>query len=222
MIPRPHGLILDLDGTLIDSVGARIEAWMRTFKEEGIEADQRLVTSLIGSDGRQLAITVGRAAGTEVDEDRSERIDARSGSLYSKLNTAPRQLPGVTTLLDVLDALSIPWAIATSSRREQVAPSVAALDRAQPVVIVDGTTVTRAKPHPDLLLAAAAKLHLRPADCWCVGDSTWDMRAATAARMPGIGILAGSAVTADELRSAGAAEVFERLDELIPVVANGL
>lgn len=215
-LQAPQAVILDLDGTLVDTVGMRIEAWLRTFAEEGIPADRALVTSLIGSDGRQLARKVGEAAAATVDDDRSERIDARSGAIYSELAMDPRPLPGVLAFLDALDASEMPWAIATSSRREQVGPSVAALRRTQPPLIVDGTAVNLAKPHPDLLLAAASALGAEPESCWCVGDSTWDVLAATAAGMPAICITAGSAVTADQLRAAGATLVLPSLGDLIP------
>jgi HAD superfamily hydrolase (TIGR01509 family) len=216
----PRAVILDMDGTLVDTVQTRIDAWLRTFAEEGIPADRALVTALIGSDGRQLAIQVGEAAGAEIGDERSERIDARSGAIYSELNANPRLLPGVSALLDALDAANIPWAIGTSSRREQVGPSVAALRRARLPLIVDGTTVKLAKPHPDLLLAAAKVLDTDPAMCWCVGDSRWDMLAAAAAGMPAIGITAGSAVTADQLQDAGAGLVLSTLAELIPYLTG--
>jgi len=117
-------------------------------------------------------------------------------------------------LLDALDAQSIPWAIGTSSRRDQVAPSLKALARSKPIRIVDGTTVSHAKPHPDLLLAAAEAIGKEPKRCWCVGDSKWDMLAAVAAGMPGIGILAGSAINATALYEAGACQVLPSLAEL--------
>ncbi|MEX1156111.1 MAG: HAD family hydrolase [Chloroflexota bacterium] len=217
----PTAVVLDMDGTLVDTVPTRIDAWLRTFADEGIPADRALVTALIGSDGRQLAIQVGEAAGVHIDDQRSERIDARSGAIYSELNAHPRVLPGVTAFLDALDAANIRWTIGTSSRREQVGPSVAALQRSTPPLIVDGTTVKLAKPHPDLLLAAARLLDTDPAACWCVGDSRWDMLAAAAAGMPAVGITAGSAVTADQLHDAGASLVLPRLAELIPYLGEG-
>jgi HAD superfamily hydrolase (TIGR01509 family) len=215
---RPAGVVLDLDGTLVDTVGTRIEAWMRTFAEEGIDAARQLVTELIGSDGRYLARTVGEAAGKGVDDARAERIDARSGAIYSSLNTDPRPLPGAAELLAALDERSIPWAIGTSSRREQVGRSVASLQLSREPTIVDGSAVARAKPHPDLLLAAAKALEVDPTQCWCIGDSTWDMRAAGAAGMVGIGILAGSAIGRETLRQAGARDVFDTLTDLIPLL----
>ena len=215
----PKAVILDLDGTLVDTVQTRIDAWLQTFAEQGIPADRSFVSALIGSDGRQLAVQVGEVAGVVVDDQRSEQIDARSGATYLELNANPHILPGVTLVLDALDAAGIPWAVATSSRREQVGPSLAALGRSNAPLIVDGTTVKLAKPHPDLLLAAAKALHTETAACWCVGDARWDMLAAVAAGMRAIGITAGSAVTADQLREAGASLVLPTLAELVPYLA---
>jgi len=216
----PKAVVLDLDGTLVDTVGTRIEAWQRVFDEEGIPVDRDALAGLIGSDGRQLARTVAQAAGRPVDGDGAERIDARAGAIYSELNVDPQPLPGVGDFLDALDRARIPWAIGTSSRRDQVGASVAALRRAPAPLIVDGTTVARAKPHPDLLLAAAKVLDTEPMACWCVGDSTWDMRAATAADMPAIGITAGSAVNAQQLQAAGASLVLPTLLDLIPLLGE--
>jgi beta-phosphoglucomutase len=217
-LPAPKAIILDLDGTLVDTVGLRIDAWLQTFVEEGIPADRAQVAPLIGSDGRQLARMVCKEADVEIDDQRAERIDARSGAIYSELATHPRPLPGATDFLDALDAAGIPWAIGTSSRREQVGPSVAALERAREPRIVDGSAVRLAKPHPDLLLAAAKTLETDPAGCWCIGDSTWDVRAALAAGMAAICVTAGSAVGADQLRDAGASLVLSTMVDLIPLL----
>jgi HAD superfamily hydrolase (TIGR01509 family) len=220
-LPKPQGVVLDLDGTLVDTVETRIDAWLRTFQEEGIPADRLLVAELIGSDGRQLARIVGSASGREVDDGRAERIDARSGAIYSELNVNPKPLPGVNDFLDTLDELKVPWAIATSSRREQVGRSVAALHRKEPPLIADGTAVKLAKPHPDLLLAAAGALEVHPTSCWAVGDSTWDMVAAEAAGMTAIAITAGSAMSPDQLREAGATLVLPTMSRLIPHLQTG-
>lgn len=212
----PRAVVLDLDGTLVDTVGTRIEAWLGAFGEEGIAADRARVADLIGSDGRELARTVAAAAGRSLDYEARERIDARSGVIYSELNVDPQPLPGAVAFLSALDSAGIPWAIGTSSRRGQVGASVAALGLSKPPLIIDGTAVQLAKPHPDLLLAAAKALKADPAACWCVGDSTWDARAAVAAGMPAICVTAGSAVSAEQLRTAGASVVLRTMSELIP------
>ncbi|MEA2637056.1 MAG: hypothetical protein QOE18_113, partial [Chloroflexota bacterium] len=158
----PEAMIFDLDGTLVDTVETRIAAWLRTFEEQGIAADREQVAALIGSDGRRVARVVAEAAGVILDAERSEAIDRRSGEIYGELNTHPRPLPGAIELLLALDGRRLPWAIATSSRREQVGVSVDALKLERRPAIVDGSQVENAKPAPDLLLAAAKKLGVEP------------------------------------------------------------
>jgi HAD superfamily hydrolase (TIGR01509 family) len=210
----PDAWIFDLDGTLVDTVGTRIVAWMRTFEAEGIPADRAQVSSLIGSDGKRMARAVAEAAGQAIDSDRAEEIDRRSGEIYSELNTDPKVLPGVVDLLHALDARERRWAIATSSRREQVGASIKALKLSSPPTVVDGSDVQHAKPAPDLLLLAAQALGVEPERCWYVGDAIWDMQAAAAAGMPAIGVTSGSA-TATELAEAGARLTVKDLAELI-------
>ncbi len=220
MTRQPAAVVFDLDGTLVDTVSTRISAWLAVFAEEGIPAEPGVVSGLIGSDGRWLARTVASLAGIELDDARAEAIDARSGSIYGALNVDPRPLPGAREVTRALDRAGIPWAIATSSRREQVRASVEALRLARVPVIVDGTHVRHAKPDPELLLLAARQLGVDPAGTWYVGDSTFDMEAAVAAGMRAVGVTTG-AVDATALRAAGAAAVIGSLERLPAVVGAG-
>jgi HAD superfamily hydrolase (TIGR01509 family) len=204
----PDAIVFDLDGTLVDTVGARISAWRSTFAERGIEVERSRLEPMIGMDGRRLAAEVmGGDAPTE-------EVDRRAGELFDEHNRDPRPLPGARELLERLDAAGVTWAIATSSRPEQVAASVAALGLDREPRIVDGSAVEHAKPAPDLLLLAARALGVDPKATWYAGDSTWDMRAAKAARMRAIGVMAGAAVSERELRDAGADVVIGTLVEL--------
>jgi len=209
----PAAILFDLDGTIVDTVETRVEAWMRTFSEVSIPADRGHVAGLIGSDGRRLATEVAALTGRQLDESRAEAIDRRSGQLFAELNTDPRPLPGIVELIAALRATGLPWSIATSSRAEQVHASVAALALAEAPPVTDGTAVRHAKPAPDLLLLAADQLGVTARTCWYVGDATWDMLAARAAGMVGIGITTGAA---DEvtLRRAGAANVWPTVEGL--------
>jgi HAD superfamily hydrolase (TIGR01509 family) len=212
--PRPAAVILDLDGTLVDTVETRIRAWLAVFAEFGIPATRGEVAPLIGADGKFLARRVAEEAGTPLREGRDEEIDRRSGEIYERLNRDPRPLPGVRDFLERLDAAGVPWAIATSSRREQVGRSVHALGLDREPDIVDGSHVEHAKPAPDLLLLAARELGVRADACWYVGDSTWDMEAARNAGMTAVAVTAGAAVAEDDLRRAGATHVVPDLAAL--------
>jgi len=214
-LPRPDAILFDLDGTLVDTVELRIEAWARTFAEEGIAADRGHLATLIGVDGRRLVREVGAIAGIAVDDARCEAIDKRSGEIFAGLNHTPRALPGVRELVDAIEREGIAWAIATSSRRAQAKPSVDALGLPHEPTLVDGSHVKHAKPEPDLLLLCAKELGVEPTRCWYVGDATWDIAAAIAAGMIPIGVTAGSAAPREVLKGAGAALVIESLNRLI-------
>jgi len=213
-LPLPDAVLFDLDGTLVDTVETRIEAWLAAMNEAGFATTRDRLGPLIGLDGKRLAREIAALAGVSLDEDRAEAIDKESGEIYEHLNHSPRPLPGVSELVAAIDARGIPWAIATSSRKDQVKTSVTALGLDHEPEIVDASHVEHAKPEPDLLLRAAEELRVEPARCWYIGDSTWDMVAAAAAAMVPIGVTAGSAVSAEALRGAGAGVVVGSLVEL--------
>ena len=126
-----------------------------------------------------------------------------------------RPLPGARKLLAWLSKADTPWAIATSGHLETAAATLAALgvdpDRT-PVVTRD--QVKHAKPDPDLFLAAAERLNAPITTAIVVGDSIWDMLAATRCRALGVGLLSGG-YGADELRQSGAFRVYEDPADLL-------
>jgi HAD superfamily hydrolase (TIGR01509 family) len=220
-LPRPDAVLFDLDGTLVDTVQTRIDAWLEALERAGFPTTRETLAPMIGLDGRRLAREVAALAGRPIDDARAEQIDKESGEIYGRLNRSPRPLPGVAEIVAAIEDARIPWAIATSSRKDQVATSVGALGLAQEPTILDASHVKHAKPEPDLLLYAAEELHVEPERCWYVGDSVWDMVSAVAAGMVAIGVEAGSAVGGEALRSAGAAAVVADLDELAGAVRGG-
>jgi HAD superfamily hydrolase (TIGR01509 family) len=217
-LPAPAGIAFDLDGTLVDTVAARIDGWLEALDGAGIRTTRDALAPMIGMDGKRLAREVAEANHRRVGDDEIEEIDRAAGEAFDRLNSSPRPLPGAGDLLGAIETRGLRWLIATSSRAEQVTRSVAALRLAVSPTIVDGSQVKRAKPAPDLLLLAAERLGA-PADrCWAVGDATWDIQAARAAGVTAIGVLAGSAVDRSALEEAGAALVVETLGELVALL----
>jgi HAD superfamily hydrolase (TIGR01509 family) len=158
-----------------------------------------------------LAREIAQRAGRTLSNDDAERIDKRSGDIYDELNTNPQPTAGARSLLIALERSPLKWAIATSSRAEQTKVSVKALELPEDPQVIDGSHVEHAKPAPDLLLLAARKLKTQPAECWYVGDSVWDMRAAKAAGMVAVGVAYGAATKSD-LAEAGGDSVTELAD----------
>ena len=219
-LPRPEAVLFDLDGTLVDTVETRIAAWLEALEEAWLPTTRERLAPLIGVDGKRLAREIGALAGVALDEERAEAVDKRSGEIYERLNRSPAPLPGVRELVAAIERRGLPWAIATSSRKDQVGTSVAALGLESEPRIVDASHVEHAKPEPDLLLLAAKEVGVEPARCWYIGDSTWDMVAAVAAGMIPIGVTAGAAVDDAGLRGAGAAAVAESLVEVAGVLGE--
>jgi HAD superfamily hydrolase (TIGR01509 family) len=220
-LPVPLAVLFDLDGTLVDTVETRISAWEQALAAAGLPTTREELAPLIGLDGKRLAREIGALAGQPIDETRAETIDRECGEIYERLNRSPRALPGVGSLIEVIEKRDIAWAIATSSRKAQVGTSIEALGLRGKPTIVDASHVKHAKPEPDLLLLAANELGVEPAACWYIGDSTWDMVSAVAAGMIAIGVTAGSAVDGPTLEGAGAAAVVATLDELALVIEGG-
>ncbi|MFI5259869.1 MAG: HAD family hydrolase [Candidatus Limnocylindrales bacterium] len=213
-LPGPQAILFDLDGTLVDTVHLRIDAWLEALKRHGVAIERDRLAGLIGSDGRRLAHEASRAAGREFDDAEAQVVDNLSGAIFDVLNETPVPLPGASELLSALELSHLTFAIATSSLPGQVAASVKSLALPAEPPIVDQSHVVHAKPAPDLLLAAAAQLAVTPESCWYVGDSAWDMLASTAAGMTGIGVTTGAA-DSNALDVAGAAVTIEDLTILL-------
>jgi HAD superfamily hydrolase (TIGR01509 family) len=216
-LPAPRAVLFDLDGTLVDTVGTRVDSWMETFPRFGLEPDRVYLAPLMGLDGRSLARMVGEHLGKPLEPGMDEAIDRAAGERFSELNAQPRPLPGIAEVFARLNALGLPWAIATSSRPDEAVASVAALGLPTQPLVVDGHDVEHAKPAPDLLLKAADELAVEPSAIWYVGDSRWDMQAAVAGGMVAIGVTTG-ATSADQLREDGARVTFEGLTGLLALL----
>jgi HAD superfamily hydrolase (TIGR01509 family) len=213
----PQALIFDLDGTLVDTVGTRVDAWMDVFPSFDINPDPEFLAPLMGSDGKLLARMVAEHYGVPLGPGVDAEIDSEAGKRFRVRNANPRALPAATEILEHLDSRGTAWAVATSSLPEDARESVRSLNLSGMPLICDGADVEHAKPAPDLLLKAADLLEVEPAEAWYVGDSRWDMLAAEAAEMVAIGVLTG-ATTESALVDAGADVVYPTLEELLELI----
>jgi HAD superfamily hydrolase (TIGR01549 family) len=208
-----RALILDMDGTLIDSVYAQVLAWQESFEKEGIHVPAWSIHSKIGLGGQELAKTIGSELGTSISRIQAERMDKRHCKIMNELLPRPMPLPGASELLRRLREMRVPWGIATSGDRAGVKEALRSLNFSDKVTFVCKEDVKHAKPHPDLFLACRARLKIPAQDCFVVGDAVWDMLAAKRSGMLGIGLLTGGS-SHSALTEAGAYRVYNDPAEL--------
>jgi HAD superfamily hydrolase (TIGR01549 family) len=190
-------------------------AWREALETDGIDLSIWRVHRKIGMSGGLMTNVLLRETGIEIDPARVERLQRLHAEAYKRNYANVRPLPGATALLTALTNAKIPWAIATSGRIETAGPVIEKLGvdlSRTPVITRD--MVKFAKPEPDLFIAAAERLGVRIETASVVGDSVWDMLAATRARALGIGLLSGG-YGLEELERAGAYRVYEDPQDLL-------
>jgi HAD superfamily hydrolase (TIGR01549 family) len=200
--------LFDLDGTLVDSVYQHVLAWREALESLGIELAVWRIHRRIGMSGGLLVNALLRETGRQVSNEQAESLQRSHAEAYARLAGQVRPLPGAKDLLTTLTKEGVPWAIATSGKSEFTKKSLQSLGVSPEVPIITRDQVERAKPDPDLFLAAAERLNVDIRQSVVVGDSVWDLLAAQRARTLGIGLLSGG-YGQDELERAGAYRVYQ-------------
>jgi len=209
-----QAFVFDLDGTLVDSVYQHVLAWQDALDEVGMELSVWRIHRKIGMSGGLFSNALLRETGREVTTQEAERLSRLHTEAYARRIDEVRPLPGAVDLLSLLTELQVPWAIATSGGRAMASRTMALLDVPEQVPTITRDEVSRAKPDPDLFLAAAARLDTSPEDVVVVGDSVWDLLAARRARSLGVGLLSGG-YGLEELERAGAYRVYDDPADLL-------
>ncbi len=206
--------LFDLDGTLIDSVYQHVLAWREALELEGITLSVWRIHRRIGMSGGLFVNALLRETNIPVSKEQVEELQKRHAIAYKKQLSQVHPLPGAQELLRHLSRHDVPWAIATSGRLDFAQPSLDMLGVTNQTPVVTRDQVERAKPDPDLFLAAAAKLNMPITNSIVVGDSIWDILAAQRARALGIGLLSGG-YGQEELERAGAYRVYQDPADLL-------
>ena len=212
---REVSFLFDLDGTLVDSVYQHVAAWQQALHDSGIELSVWRIHRRVGMSGGLFTEMLLREVEREVTPSLLEVLRQRHAEIYLQLSKWVRPLPGAGLLLTHLTRTGIPWAICTSGRMATAKYNleVLGLDPSS-IVIVTRDEVERAKPDPDVFIAAAERLGTLIESAVIVGDSIWDMLAARRARGLGVGLLSGG-YGQDELERAGAVRVYEDPADLL-------
>jgi HAD superfamily hydrolase (TIGR01549 family) len=201
--------VLDVDGTLVDTNYHHALAWFRAFRRFDVTLPVWRLHRAIGMGGDQLVPAV---AGERFEEEHGDAARAAWAEEFQPLLDEVQPFEGVGELLGALRDAGLKVVLASSGKPEHVD---AYLDlfggREFAHAWTSSEDVEHTKPEPDLIGVAVEKVEGKRA--LVVGDSVWDFEAAHRAGYAGYAVRTGG-FSVDELREAGAREVFESVPEL--------
>ncbi len=208
-------MILDVDGTLVDTNYQHALAWFRAFADHEIVVPIWRIHRHIGMGGDQLVASV---TNEDVEARLGDQIRERETARYAAMMDEVNVFAGATELLRQLHETGYEFILASSAKPEEIDYYIDLLDvRA----IADGWTsagdVESTKPAPDLVEAALARAGAKPDEATMVGDSSWDARSARRAGVETVAVMTGG-FSEQELRDAGAVDVYESIQDLSSAV----
>jgi HAD superfamily hydrolase (TIGR01509 family) len=211
-----QAILFDIDGTLIDSNDAHIDAWLEAFRSGGFDFSREQIHEQIGKGGDNLLPSLA----PDVGEEERERIDKLHGDLF-KGRYLPHLKPfnGAVEILRHAAAAGQKVVLASSAGREELDHHVELLGAKS---LLTATTskddVEHSKPCPDIFAKALEKSGcVAPEEAIVVGDTPYDIMAARALGVPAIGVRAGG-FSDEQLKDAVA--IYDDVAALLADYAN--
>jgi HAD superfamily hydrolase (TIGR01509 family) len=206
-----RAVILDVDGTLVDSNGAHARAWTDAFAEHGLSVPFERVLRSIGMGGDKLMPAV---SGLTEDSPIGTTISRRRGEIFrERYLPAVRPFPRVRDLLQRFRDDGFTLTVASSAKQEELDPL---LERAGVRDLIESKTSSddaeRSKPEPDIVAAAVKESRSAPGTAIMMGDTPYDVEAA---RRAGVTIVALECGGWRRDALAGAVEVYESPADLL-------
>ena len=187
--PSLHAVLLDIDGTLIDSNDAHARAWVAAFAAHGYVVPYLAVRPLIGKGGDKL---LPELTGLDSESAEGKAISAKRAELFRRELPALRPTHGARPLLERFVQQGLTLVVATSATAPEV---TALLQQAGVADLIEAASsasdAEESKPDPDIVQAAVAKSRCHPSACVMLGDTPYDVEAATRARVPTIALRCG-------------------------------
>lgn len=185
-----RGVILDVDGTLVDSNDAHAHAWVEALAEAGVDVPFSTVRRLIGMGGDKL---LPQVAGLHEDEPTGKAVSKRRSAIFQERYLPHvRAFPASRELLQRMRDEGLRLVVATSAKKQEM-HQLLRLCGADDLIksSTSSDDAERSKPDPDLIHAALEKLALPPAEVLMLGDTPYDIEAAGRARVRTIGLRCG-------------------------------
>ena len=205
-------VLLDVDGTLVDSNDAHARAWVDALAESGQRVDFLRVRPLIGMGSDKLLPAL---TGIPADLPEGERIVSRRNEIFRR-DYLPTLRPtrGAQRLLEWLRDDGLQLVVATSAKPDEL-ESLLEVAGATRLIDAAGSSgdVDRSKPDPDIVHAALDKAGCDPHDSIFIGDTPYDLAAGNRSGVPVIALRCGGWWSDRSFRAAVA--IYDDPDDLV-------
>lgn len=213
-----RGVLLDVDGTLVDTNYLHTLAWWQAFRRFGHDVPMASIHRTIGMGGTTL---IEHLIGSDRDTSQDEALEDTHGALFSAQWPSIRAFDGARDLLTHCAEAGLAVVLATSASEEELGVLRKVIDADDAISGATNATDTGiSKPAPDILEAALKVGDLDAGEAVFIGDAVWDVITANKLGIPTMAVTTGGTSEA-ELRDAGAAYVFENVRELLNAVLAG-
>jgi HAD superfamily hydrolase (TIGR01509 family) len=205
-------VLFDVDGTLVDTTFLHTVCWWQALVEAGHRVPSTEIRGAIGMGSDQL---LPHLLGAEVDPDHGHALSARHDALFRPYWDLLQPTNAAAELLRACAGQGLAVVLASSAKQEELRALRRAINADD--AIAEATTaddVSTTKPAPDLIHRALELAGASAGDAVLVGDTVWDVAAAHRAGVVCLALTCGG-TTAEELRTAGADEVYQDPADLL-------
>jgi HAD superfamily hydrolase (TIGR01509 family) len=203
-------VILDVDGTLLDTNYLHVEAWARALQTVNRQVPRAVIHRQIGKGSKYFLDELVDNASIH------PQVSELHRQYYEAIQHEGYPLPGAKELIAHLSSQDIAVWLATSAKPEVAKDHASLLDAQDHISgTVSSGDVERPKPAPDIFQHTLSKAGGSPHETLVVGDTIWDIQAADACGLRTIAVMTGGAFSRQEFEKAGAVAVYQDCAELL-------
>jgi HAD superfamily hydrolase (TIGR01509 family) len=181
-----HGVILDVDGTLVDSNDAHAKSWVDAMAEHDYIVPFEKVRRLIGEGGDKV---LPETIGIQAESEKGKQISSRRGEIFKeRYLPSVRAFPSAQKLLDHMRTRGLKLAVASSAKPDELRALLQIVGAADLIEEKSSSKdVKNSKPDPDIMHVTMEKIGLPADEVVMLGDTPYDIESA---RKVGVGTIA--------------------------------
>ena len=211
-------ILLDIDGTLVDSNDAHAKAWQEALDEEGFDTPYSLIRPLIGMGGDNLLPAL---LGISAEDELGKQIQERRAQIF-KEDYLPelKAFPQTRELLELFLSWKLKLVVATSASEKDLSGILKQVHLDDLLKIhVNADDAENSKPDPDIIIAALKKAKVSASEALMIGDTPYDISASLKAGVPIIGVLCGGW---DRHQLKGAIETYDNPAQILSHIDSSM